>query len=49
MMPCLKYMPSLCRDFMTRVSMLPRVTLLWITMEECSAGLVLILVALSTK
>jgi hypothetical protein len=49
MMPGLKHMPAICRVFITRISMLPRVTLLWITMGECTAGLVLFLVALSMK
>jgi hypothetical protein len=49
MMLGLKYMPSIYRDFITRVSMLPRVTLLWIKIGECTAGLILFLVALSMK
>jgi hypothetical protein len=49
MMLGLKHMPAIYRDFITRISMLPRVTLLWIKMGECTAGLVLFLVALSMK
>jgi hypothetical protein len=49
MMLGLTYMPAIYRDFITRVSMLPRVTLLWIKIGECTAGLVLFLVALSMR
>lgn len=49
MMLGLKYMPAIYRDFITRVSTFPGVTLLWIKIGECTAGLVLFWFALSMK
>jgi|WetSurMetagenome_2_1015567.scaffolds.fasta_scaffold20879_3 hypothetical protein len=49
MMRGLKYTPAIYRDFITRVSMLPRETLLWIKLGECTTGLVLFLFALNMK